>query len=48
LDIHRSTLDHRLRLVERLTGCRPTSPRALLTLSLALTAHSCPEVPLPH
>ncbi|GAB2848693.1 PucR family transcriptional regulator [Lentzea nigeriaca] len=48
LDIHRSTLDHRLRLVERLTGCRPTSPRALLTLSVALTAHSCPEVPLPH
>ncbi|MEV6237122.1 helix-turn-helix domain-containing protein [Lentzea sp. NPDC051838] len=48
LDIHRSTLDHRLRLVERLTGCRPASPRALLTLSVALTAHSCPEVPLPH
>jgi DNA-binding PucR family transcriptional regulator len=48
LDIHRSTLDHRLRLIERLTGCRPTSPRALLTLSVALTAHSAPEVPLPH
>lgn len=48
LDIHRSTLDHRLRLVERLTGCRPTSPRALLMLSVALTAHSTPEVPLPH
>jgi hypothetical protein len=48
LDIHRSTLDQRLRSVERLTGCRPTSPRALLTLSVALTAHSCPEVPLPH
>ncbi|MDX8030664.1 helix-turn-helix domain-containing protein [Lentzea sp. BCCO 10_0856] len=48
LDIHRSTLDHRLRLVERLTGCRPTSPRALLTLSVALTAHSSPQVPLPH
>ncbi|GAA3665838.1 PucR-like helix-turn-helix protein [Lentzea atacamensis] len=48
LDIHRSTLDHRLRLVERLTGHRPASPRALLTLSVALTAHSCPEVPLPH
>ncbi|MFJ5984774.1 PucR family transcriptional regulator [Lentzea sp. NPDC092896] len=47
LDIHRSTLDHRLRLIERLTGCRPTSPRALLTLSVALTAHSAPEVPLP-
>jgi hypothetical protein len=47
LDIHRSTLDHRLRLVERLTGYRPASPRALLTLSVALTAHSCPEVPLP-
>ena len=47
LDIHRSTLDHRLRLVERLTGCRPTSPRALLTLSVALTAHSTPQVPLP-
>jgi len=47
LDIHRSTLDHRLRQVERLTGCRPTSPRALLTLSVALTAHSCPDVPLP-
>jgi hypothetical protein len=48
LDIHRSTLDHRLRLVERLTGCRPTSPRGLLTLSVALTAHSSPQVPLPH
>ncbi|MFD4676661.1 PucR family transcriptional regulator [Lentzea sp. NPDC058450] len=47
LDIHRSTLDDRLRTVERLTGCRPTSPRALLTLSVALTAHSTPEVPLP-
>ncbi|MDX8141110.1 helix-turn-helix domain-containing protein [Lentzea sp. BCCO 10_0061] len=47
LDIHRSTLDHRLRLIERLTGCRPTSPRALLTLSVALTAHSTPDVPLP-
>ncbi|MET8761498.1 helix-turn-helix domain-containing protein [Lentzea sp. NPDC004782] len=47
LDIHRSTLDHRLRQVERLTGCRPTSPRALLTLSIALTAHSSPQVPLP-
>jgi PucR C-terminal helix-turn-helix domain len=47
LDIHRSTLDHRLRLVERLTGCRPTSPRALLTLSMALTAHSVPGVLLP-
>lgn len=47
LDIHRSTLDHRLRLVERLTGCRPTSPRALLTLSVALTAYSSPQVPLP-
>ncbi|GLY52959.1 PucR family transcriptional regulator [Lentzea sp. NBRC 102530] len=47
LDVHRSTLDHRLRLIERLTGCRPTSPRALLTLSVALTAHSAPEVPLP-
>ncbi|SFQ98819.1 PucR C-terminal helix-turn-helix domain-containing protein [Lentzea waywayandensis] len=47
LDIHRSTLDHRLRLIERLTGCRPTSPRALLTLSVALTAHSAPDVPLP-
>ncbi|MGI5501266.1 PucR family transcriptional regulator [Lentzea sp. CA-135723] len=47
LDIHRSTLDDRLRLVERLTGCRPTSPRALLTLSVALTAHSAPQVPLP-
>jgi hypothetical protein len=47
LDIHRSTLDHRLRLVERLTGCRPTSPRALLMLSVALTAHSTPQVPLP-
>ncbi|MEU0878866.1 helix-turn-helix domain-containing protein [Lentzea sp. NPDC005914] len=47
LDIHRSTLDHRLRLVERLTGCRPTSPRALLMLSVALTAHSLPQVPLP-
>lgn len=47
LDIHRSTLDHRLRQVERLTGCRPTSPRALLTLSVALTAHCCPDVPLP-
>ncbi|ANZ42346.1 hypothetical protein BBK82_46955 [Lentzea guizhouensis] len=40
LDVHRSTLDHRLRQVERLTGCRPTSPRALLTLSTALTACS--------
>lgn len=47
LDIHRSTLDHRLRQIERLTGCRPTSPRALLTLSIALTARSCGEVPLP-
>lgn len=47
LDIHRSTLDHRLRLVERLTGCRPTSPRGLLMLSVALTAHSTPQVPLP-
>jgi DNA-binding PucR family transcriptional regulator len=47
LDIHRSTLDHRLRLIERLTGCRPTSPRGLLTLSVALTAHSAPDVPLP-
>jgi hypothetical protein len=47
LGIHRSTLDHRLRSVERLTGCRPTSPRALLTLSVALTAHSPPRVSLP-
>lgn len=43
LDTHRSTLDHRLRQVERLTGCRSTSPRALLTL----TARFCREVDLP-
>ncbi|SES37259.1 helix-turn-helix domain-containing protein [Lentzea albida] len=40
LGIHRSTLDHRLRTVERLMGCRAVSPSGLLTLSVALSARS--------
>ncbi|TWP51049.1 hypothetical protein FKR81_18450 [Lentzea tibetensis] len=38
--IHRSTLDYRLRAIERLTGARPTSPLGVLTLDAALTAHA--------
>ncbi|USX53986.1 helix-turn-helix domain-containing protein [Lentzea sp. HUAS12] len=47
LGIHRSTLDHRLQAVERLTGCRPVSPNGLLTLSVALSARSwsCTSLP---
>ncbi|GLZ29000.1 hypothetical protein Lesp02_11900 [Lentzea sp. NBRC 105346] len=40
LRIHRSTLDYRLRAIERLTGARPTSPHGVLTLDAALTAHA--------
>ncbi|NGY64206.1 PucR family transcriptional regulator [Lentzea sp. NEAU-D13] len=39
LNIHRSTLDHRLGRVEQLTGCRPTGARGLQTLATALTTY---------
>ena len=40
LNIHRSTLDHRLSRVEQLTGCPPTGARGLQTLATALTTCS--------
>ena len=40
LVIHRSTLDYRLQRIEQVTGCRPTSARALGMLSAGLTAHA--------
>lgn len=40
LNIHRSTLDHRLGRIEQLTGCRPTGARGLQTLATALSTHS--------
>ena len=39
LNIHRSTLDHRLGRVEQLTGCQPTGARGLQTLATALTTY---------
>jgi sugar diacid utilization regulator len=38
LGIHRSTLDHRLGRVERLTAVSPTSPRGVVLFSAALAA----------
>lgn len=42
--IHRSTLDYRLRAIQRLTGARPTTPHGVLTLDAALTAHALSSV----
>ncbi|WP_158854764.1 PucR family transcriptional regulator [Saccharothrix deserti] len=40
LDIHRSTLDYHLSRVEDLTGWRPTCPRDLENLAIALTTYA--------
>jgi hypothetical protein len=39
LNIHRSTLEHRLGRIEQLTGCQPINARGVQTLATALTAY---------
>jgi DNA-binding protein Fis len=40
LNIHRSTLDHRLSRIEQLTGCQPTGARGVQTLATALATYN--------
>jgi hypothetical protein len=46
LAIHRSTLDYRLRRIDELTGCDPTSLRGLQILGAALIAYEAATMPL--
>lgn len=40
LNIHRSTLDHRLSRIEQLTGCQPTGARGVQMLATALATYN--------